>query len=620
MSVTLHVPDGSEHTVSKACGFRTVAARDGRIYLNGEPLYLRGVLDQGYFAETIYTPNSLALLEEQARTIKELGFNCLRIHIKIEDPRYYEVADRLGLVVWTEIPNWAHLTDAASRRAKETFRAMVARDGHHPSIIAWTLINENWGTDLTRNAEHRQWLKDFYDEAKAIDPTRLVVDNSACCDNAHVAGDLEDFHHYRAIPDHAKEWDEWVADFAGRSSWAWYEDFAGERRADLPLLVSEFGNWGLPDPAEIQEHGAEPWWFETGFNWPGGIVYPHGVMDRFVACGLGDLYPSFADFARDSQAHMARSLHYEITSMRLHDAIGGYVVTEFTDVHWECNGLLTMQRKAKHLLDPILKEVNQDQVVLLRPQSWSSCPGDAVTVEVKTAGVNGQEAAGVVAWSCAGQEGQIDAPGGTIIVTLTEPGMATLSARWLDGDGRELARNSVELACVAAAATATPLRVADDAELAAVLRDLGYTVSEGAPADVAATETVIARGYTRSRGRPSAQGRPRGGAGRSGAERRRRMVRPSRCPWVTSCPAPIRCGRAIGRLPLPGCARKGRWPICPATRCWRWSGPRSCPTPSSLGSRPGWGVSTAGPAWLWAGSTIPFRSWPQSLMAAVTAS
>ena len=88
--------------------------RDGRIYLNGQPIYLRGVLDQGYYPETIYTPPSLEFLEKQARSAKDLGFNCLRIHIKVEDPRYYDVADRLGLLVWTEIPNWALLTEASA--------------------------------------------------------------------------------------------------------------------------------------------------------------------------------------------------------------------------------------------------------------------------------------------------------------------------------------------------------------------------------------------------------------------------------------------------------------------------------------------------------------------------
>jgi hypothetical protein len=498
VAVTLHGQDRPIYTVSKTCGFRTIEARDGRIYLNGDPIYLRGVLDQAYYPETIYTPPGLKMLEAQASEAKALGFNGLRLHIKVEDPRYYDVADRLGLLVWTEIPNWALLTDASAGRAKQTFKGMVERDGHHPSIIAWTLINENWGTDLVRNAAHRQWLADFYHEAKTIDPTRLVVDNSACFDNAHVASDLEDFHYYRAIPDHAQAWDDWVAEFAERSDWAWSADFLPERRADLPLLVSEFGNWGLPDPETIQEHGAEPWWFETGIDWGGGIVYPHGVVHRYEACGLADLFPSYAEFARQSQEHMARSLHYEISTMRLHEAIAGYVVTEFTDVHWECNGLLTMQRQPKHRLDPLLKDLNQDRVVLLRPAQWSGRPGQSLDIMVQTKDVLGQQTKGTIFWRAGEQSGELPAPGGTVSLVLDSPGVVILSARWLDEGGAQLATNQVDLVCVAAKPVSAKLHVIGYAALANVLRDLGYHVSAGeVDADIAVDEIVIAGQYTR---------------------------------------------------------------------------------------------------------------------------
>jgi beta-galactosidase/beta-glucuronidase len=267
--------------IEEWCGFRTVEAREGRIYLNGRPIYLRGALDQAYYPETIYTPPSLEKLEGQFRQAKALGFNCLRCHIKIEDPRYYALADRLGLLIWAELPNWMHLSPAAAARAEATFAAMVERDWNHPSIIAWTLINEDWGTDLVSNDEHRQWLLAFFQQAKALDPTRLIVDNSPCHPNAHVISELEDYHHYRVIPDNAAAWTRWVADFAARPDWAWFADYAHLRRADAPLIVSEFGNWGLPDPAQLLEDGAEPWWFDAGTRWFRGqgrasfALWPH---------------------------------------------------------------------------------------------------------------------------------------------------------------------------------------------------------------------------------------------------------------------------------------------------------------------------------------------------------
>ncbi len=490
VEVTLEAEGRTADKFSAVCGFRTVEARDGRIYLNNQPVYLRGVLDQAYYPETIYTPPSLEYLEEQLRKGKELGLNCFRIHIKVEDPRYYEVADRLGMLVWTEIPNWAHLSAEAARRGEETFRAMVERDGNHPSIIAWTLINENWGTDLPRNPEHRAWLADFYHKAKEIDPTRLVVDNSACCNNFHVDGDLEDFHHYRAIPDHAADWDEWVADFAGRAPWAWAADYADRRRADAPLIVSEFGNWGLPDPASIQEKGRDPWWFETGYEWGEGIVYPHDMPARYRALHMDRVFGDLADFAKQSQDHMARSLAYELSTMRRTPAIGGYVITELTDVHWECNGLMDMQRNIKHGLARYFTPLNQDRVVVIRPQRWSGRPGETLPVELHSYGVDGEERAGTIRWTAGKASGELAAPGGVAQIPLpTEGGLVTVQALWLDG-GKTVATCEVEVACVAQPAPATRLRVPGDEELAAALHRLGYAVSadEG--------DVIVSRRYT----------------------------------------------------------------------------------------------------------------------------
>ena len=211
---------------------------------------------------------------------RRLGFNCLRIHIKVEDPRYYEVADRLGLLIWTEIPNWVLLTDLPpNARPRQTFHGMVERDGHHPSIIAWTLINENWGTDLTRNAEHRRWLADFYHYRQADrphPPDRRQLGLRRQCPRGERPG------RFSTTTGHPRS-----RSTSGTSGWPNLPDaaaagsgtptFRHERRADLPLIVSEFGNWGLPNPDTLKEHGAEPWWFETGFEWGDGIVYPHGV-------------------------------------------------------------------------------------------------------------------------------------------------------------------------------------------------------------------------------------------------------------------------------------------------------------------------------------------------------
>src|SRR5918997_394600 len=97
--------------IEETFGFRTIETRDGKLYLNGEPLYLRAALDQDYYPETICTVPSLEFLEDQFRKAKELGLNCLRCHIKAADPRYYEVADRMGMLIWTELRSEEHTSE-----------------------------------------------------------------------------------------------------------------------------------------------------------------------------------------------------------------------------------------------------------------------------------------------------------------------------------------------------------------------------------------------------------------------------------------------------------------------------------------------------------------------------
>src|SRR5439155_15727505 len=212
---TLRVGLSSGDTQDYRFGFRTFETRGGKFYLNGKVVYLRGALDQAFYPDTIYTEPSLDDLRAEMRRAKELGLNLLRCHIKVPDTRYLQAADEAGVLVWYEIPNWDKLTADSKRRGMETLRGMIERDWNHPAIVIVSIINESWGAHLKEAAE-RQWLKQAYHEAKAIVPGWLVDDNSACCDNFHVAGDLADFHQYDAIPDHAADFDRFVADQARR--------------------------------------------------------------------------------------------------------------------------------------------------------------------------------------------------------------------------------------------------------------------------------------------------------------------------------------------------------------------------------------------------------------------
>ncbi|HKH96953.1 MAG TPA: glycoside hydrolase family 2 TIM barrel-domain containing protein, partial [Beijerinckiaceae bacterium] len=371
--------------VEETFGFRTIETRDGKFYLNGEPFYMRAALDQDYYPDTICTVPSVEFLEDQFRKAKELGLNCLRCHIKAADPRYYEVADRLGMLIWTELPNGGMATDRSRGRKEKLLKGIVDRDGNHPSIAIWTIINENWGVDLVNDADHRDWLKRTFAWLKAYDPTRLVVDNSPLAPSFHVETDIADYHFYAAIPDHRAAWDKFVDDLANRGSFLYSPHGDAVITGREPLMCSEFGNWGLPYPKDLRdEKGEEPWWFETGHDWGEGVMYAHGVENRFNDWSLDRVFGDLRRFVTAAQWQQFRALKYQIEAMRRKPQLAGYVITELHDCHWESNGLLDMRRNPRvfHELFPI---VNADTVIVPRWTRLSHWAGETARIEVAVA-------------------------------------------------------------------------------------------------------------------------------------------------------------------------------------------------------------------------------------------
>lgn len=498
--VELVADDAVVDAITQSFGFRRIETRDGKFYLNGEPLYLRGALDQDYYPEGICTPPSTAFIEDQARKAKHLGLNLLRCHIKVADPRYYEVADRLGLLVWTEIPNVQYFSAAAGQRLRDTMAGIVARDGNHPSIVCWTLINEDWGTRLIEDPDHRRWLKDTYDWLKALDPGRLVVDNSACIPNFHVKTDIDDYHYYRSVPERRAEWEQLTREFASRPAWSWTPFGDGEQRGDEPLVVSEFGVWGLPHPDQVKTRsGDEPWWMETGSNWGDGAAYPHGIRNRFATYHLEKVFGSFDAFIEKVQWYQFANLKYEIESMRAHAPIQGYVITEMTDVHWEANGLLDINRNPRVFHDRFA-EINTDIVIVPQVVQHAVWSGDTLPLALKIAtGGRAIPPGAVLRWSVDGQSGTVPVTAtaplsvaelGTTAIRLSGDAHVASMALRLEADGRELARNGIEISVYAARRAPTTRIATADPALAAFAAGLGYGIVNADSADIVLTHAL----------------------------------------------------------------------------------------------------------------------------------
>jgi len=397
-------------------GFRTVEAADEKVMLNGRPVYIRGALDQDFYPLTIYTPPDEDWIRRKITASKELGLNLLRVHVKVADPRLLEWADRLGILIWEEVPHWERSTVNSKLRAEDTLVGMVLRDYNHPSIVIWGIANEGWGLDLKEGGD-RDWLKSMYDTVKSLDRSRLVVDNSACHGNFHVKTDILDYHTYASIPDHSDSFERFCKRFSEEPDFAWGE--GSEPRGEEPRLVSEFGNWGLPDFDEIRQlYGGDPYWVATGFE--AGV--PYGFEARFSEWGLERAFGSLKGFLSAYRRHQLLSLKYETSVLRRHPEISGYVITELCDVNWECNGLLDIFMRHKH--DPArIRAMNADVRVDIDPTRVNFWSGDEASVRVWVYNASEADLSGHrLRWELSGA-----GPSGTIEIPTSSSRRRTIS-------------------------------------------------------------------------------------------------------------------------------------------------------------------------------------------------
>ena len=355
-------------------GFRSFETKDGRFYLNNEPIFLMGALDQDFYPETMYTPPSEDVVRDEMVKAKEMGLNLLRCHIKAPDPVYFKVADEVGILVWYEIPNWDVLTPEAGSRAMRTLAEMLNRDWNHPSLVIVSLMNESWGIDLQDSAQ-RSWLKRSFNAAREMAPGRLIVDNSACWGNFHIKTDINDYHTYWSIPENRARFDETIKDYSRRPQWLFSPFGDAEQSGKEPLVLSEFGNWGLPRIPDRQ-----PWWINRKFG-NDVVVFPGGFPDRIRDFRYDGVFGSYDGLILASQIAQYGALKHEIETIRLSPALAGYVITEFTDINWESNGLLDMWRQKKYSARH-LPDIQQQDVIIPLPAGLEYRAGDTIDIPV----------------------------------------------------------------------------------------------------------------------------------------------------------------------------------------------------------------------------------------------
>ncbi|MBP1202651.1 hypothetical protein JOD97_000665 [Duganella sp. 1411] len=317
--LTLYHGDQVIERVRSYTAMRSVAINRDRFMLNGRPYPLRLVLDQGYWPDTLMTAPSDQALRRDVELAKEMGFNGVRKHQKIEDPRYLYWADRLGLLVWGEMPSaYAFSARAITRLLKEWTEA-IERDYSHPCVIVWVPFNESWGVpNLTSMQAHRNAVEALYHLTRMLDSTRPVIGNDGW---EASATDILGIHDYDADPVRLRQRYE-VADpvrtlFDQRRPGGRILTLDGFPHRGQPIVLTEFGGIAY----DTRASGQRTWGYSR-------------------AC--------------DAESFLAqyRALLEAVAEATM---FSGFCYTQFTDTFQETNGLLNADRSPKVALDEIRK-------------------------------------------------------------------------------------------------------------------------------------------------------------------------------------------------------------------------------------------------------------------------
>lgn len=302
--------------VSSYTALRSFSCDGGRFVLNGRPYPLRLVLDQGYWPETGMTPPDDAALRHDVELTKEMGFNGARKHQKIEDPRYLYWADRLGLLVWGEMPSAYRFTPRSVDRLVRQWAEVIRRDSSHPCIVAWVPFNESWGVpNLPDNKPERHYVEALYHLTRTLDPSRPVVGNDGW---ESLATDILGIHDYEASPERLAEryaTPELLPKIlkherpGGRALVV-----GGQVLAELPVVLSEFGGIAVSPEAVTYDHaGTSTWGYSA---------------------------------ARDNR-ELGRRYARLLDRVRGLELLAGFCYTQLTDTYQEANGLLYADRTPK---------------------------------------------------------------------------------------------------------------------------------------------------------------------------------------------------------------------------------------------------------------------------------
>jgi hypothetical protein len=339
-------------------GLRTVRVDGTRLCVNDEPYRMRSALVQGFSAERLYAEDDRATIEREVALAKAMGFNTLRLHIKAFDPVYLDVCDEMGMFVHCDLPVAEPIEHEEMggdtvlvRRCVQAITEQVRRDRNHPSIILWSAMNElcDGRREARQWPEYEHFARTLVAAVQDNDPTRPVIENDWVepdPDRVFVSPILT-AHWYGQL--HADYFDK-----IETACMRW----SGLGR---PFFVSEFGDWGLPHMPAL----------DAPAFWDTRAIYETALA--------ANLWPdTIGRFVQETQRYQGLTDRLQIEVWRRHDDIGGYCLTELTDVPHELNGLLDLHRRPKPLAVLEVTRANQTVLPMLELRTLVAVAGESI--------------------------------------------------------------------------------------------------------------------------------------------------------------------------------------------------------------------------------------------------
>ncbi|MEP6851688.1 MAG: sugar-binding domain-containing protein [bacterium] len=337
--------------VGSYAAMRSIEASQNRVLLNGRPYFLRLVLDQCYWTDSHLAVPDPDAARREVELVRALGFNGVRLHQKTADPGFLYWCDRLGLLVWAEMPAAYEFTPRAVERTTQEWLEVQRRDYSHPCIIAWVPVNESWGVPiLSRSEQQRAFVTALYYLTKGLDPTRLVIGNDGW---EQVVTDVITVHDYTGRADVLRQ--RYGSEAAISHTLEAVQP--GYRSVLLPGLT--------PDghPLMITEFGGISFDADRDSSWHGYSVVGSGeeLLQRYRAL---------------------------VDALLEAPALAGFCYTQFTDTLQEANGLLTADRRPKADLATLRTITRRPSAAVPADEIGSFEYGDYPSTVMDSAGVD----------------------------------------------------------------------------------------------------------------------------------------------------------------------------------------------------------------------------------------